>query len=138
VLRRLNVLETFNGGKFVQIAMQTGASTVALPAAGGGQVSGAISSGTWVQANLSTPQIALLNQAYDALKESVYGALVVQTRLKPYFDSVQLQIDATGIHFDASAAITMVQGKAATDSLGAVGDLVDLQKYAGQMTRVVG
>ena len=48
----------------------------------------------WVRASgatnavsFSAEQQALLQQAYDALKNSVYGALVVQTRLKPYLGS---------------------------------------------------
>lgn len=43
----------------------------------------------------------LLDAAYAALKESVYGALVMQTRLKPYLDQISLSIgeiiDANGI-----------------------------------------
>ena len=31
------------------------------------------------------------------LRETVYGALVMQTRLKPYLDAVTLSIDANGM-----------------------------------------
>lgn len=99
----------------------------------------------WVQASGSTnvvsysaEQETLIHQAYDALKASVYGALVVQTRLELYLDSIALVIDETGVRFDASATIVMAQGKAATDVYNAVGDLIDLQKYAGETVRAVG
>jgi hypothetical protein len=39
----------------------------------------------------------LLDAAYAALKESVYGALVMQTRLKPYLDQISLSIGESGI-----------------------------------------
>ena len=38
-------------------------------------------------------QLALLDQAYSALKESVYDALLPQTRLKPYLDDIGLMLD---------------------------------------------
>ena len=40
---------------------------------------------------------ALLDAAYAALKESVYGALVMQTRLKPYLDQINLSIGESGM-----------------------------------------
>lgn len=99
----------------------------------------------WVRANgntnavsFSAQQQALIEQAYNALRDSVYGALVVQTRLKPYIDSIGLQIAESGIHFDPSAAIALVEGKAAIDPLNAVADLIDLQKYASQTVSTVG
>lgn len=42
------------------------------------------------------PQLTLLDRAYSALKESVYDALIVQTRLKPYLDDIGLALDAGG------------------------------------------
>lgn len=99
----------------------------------------------WVRASgntntvsFSTEQAALIQQAYDALKESVYGALITQTRLKPYLDSIQLSVDETGVHFDITAAVALVETKATTDSLNAVTDLIDLQKYATTTASAVG
>jgi hypothetical protein len=51
----------------------------------------------------SDQQADFINQAYDALKGSVYGALVTQTRLKPYLDSIGLVIDESGVRFDTTA-----------------------------------
>ena len=86
----------------------------------------------------SAPQKNLLDQAYEALKDSVYGALVVQTRLKPYLDSIGLVINETGVHFDTMATIAMVHDRATTDALNAVADLIDLHKYAGDTAFAVG
>ena len=44
------------------------------------------------------------NQGYDALKCSVYAALLLQTRLKPYLNTIQLNFDDTGFRFDTAAA----------------------------------
>ena len=46
--------------------------------------------------------------AYAALKDSVYGALVLQTRLRPYLDAVDLIIDQSGIRFDTTAVQTLL------------------------------
>jgi 4'-phosphopantetheinyl transferase EntD len=46
--------------------------------------------------NMSGDQPALLDRAYTALKESVYDALIPQTRLKPYLDDISLALDAEG------------------------------------------
>ena len=73
---------------------------------------------------------SLLNQSYAALKESVYSALATQTRLKPYLDSVELVIDADGIRFDTSALSARLDAGKAADFKSAVGDLVDLNRYA--------
>ena len=45
-------------------------------------------------------QPSLMLAAYEALRDSVYAALVVQTRLKPYLNSIELVIDETGMRLD--------------------------------------
>jgi|GEM_PF-4398282 len=79
-----------------------------------------------------------MNQAYDALQESVYGALVVQTRLRPYFDDVSLVIDDSGIHLDATPVSAALLAKAAVNRYDAVGDLLDLQKYSDNFFQGLG
>ena len=83
-------------------------------------------------------QAPIMLSAYESLRQSVYGALVVQTRLKPYLDAVELQIDATGVHFDVTATIAMVQSETVVDPVNAVTDLIDLQKYASTTTSAIG
>ena len=48
------------------------------------------------------PRKTLLDAAYAALKDSVYGALVMQTRLKPYLNGIGLSIDQSGIALNFS------------------------------------
>ncbi|MDP2142565.1 MAG: hypothetical protein Q8J80_00390 [Gallionella sp.] len=44
--------------------------------------------GSHISISMNFTQLSLLDQAYSALKESVYDSLVVQTRLKPYRDDI--------------------------------------------------
>ena len=78
---KLGILERFNGQTFLP-----------LPA-----------TGAKLEIDIYSTRASLLDAAYAALKESVYGALVMQTRLKPYLDAVTLHLDAGGIRLDFSA-----------------------------------
>lgn len=73
----------------------------------------------------------MIDQAYDSLKDSVYGSLVMQTRLKPYLDQIELVIDDNGLRLDASRLNQMLADKFATDPENALADLLDLDRYAG-------
>ncbi len=76
--------------------------------------------------------------AYEALKNSVYAALVTQTRLEPYLDAIELVIDESGVRFDTAAAVALVNTKAGADAYNAVADLIDLKKYADATLIAVG
>ena len=80
-LNKLSILERFNGQTFLPV-----------PAAGSTLV-----------IDFYTTREALLEASYTALRESVYGALVMQTRLKPYLDQISLSINENGIALDFSA-----------------------------------
>ncbi len=91
----VGVLEAFNGARFYSPMGS------AMPA---GQTGFVQPDGAWSY-SISPPQmqVDLLMQAYAALREGVYQALVMQTRMKPYLDAVELVIDESGIRFDATA-----------------------------------
>ena len=108
-LDKLSILERFNGQTFLTV-----------PAAG-----------TSLTMNIFDTRQALLDQSYAALKESVYVALVVQTRLKPYLDSIELTINDTGIELDYSALTARLDAKKTIDPASAVLDLMDLRHYTG-------
>jgi len=115
------VLEAFNGSRFYA---QTGS---------------AMRAGQWVTVDNGVPhhnimppaqQTALLQQAYAALRESVYAALVVQTRLKPYLDAIELVIDENGVSFDTAALTTLLQSQHATSPKVAIEDLLELFRFS--------
>jgi Ca2+-binding RTX toxin-like protein len=125
----ISVLEVFNGTRFygtVGETMRVGQSATVV----NGQAA----------YTLTPPelQLELLQNAYNALRESVYGALVMQTRLKPYLDAVALTIDETGVHFDVSGIDSLVQARASADPLNAVADLLDMHWHGNQAMTAVG
>ena len=91
---------------------------------------------SWVE--IAAPQRAFLDTAYAALKDGVYGAMAMQTRLRPYLEAVELVIDANGVRFDTAALLAFAQARAGADRLNAVSDLVDLGRYAGDTARAIG
>lgn len=106
--QRLALLEAFNGQTFT--ALSAGTTRVQTGVAGQ----------------------AALEQSYRALFDSVYGALALQTRLRPYLDTVELVIDEQGIRLDASGIGVLARQRAQQDSLNAVADLVDLHELLPQ------
>ncbi|MCX7180568.1 MAG: calcium-binding protein, partial [Proteobacteria bacterium] len=75
-------------------------------------------------------QIALLEQSRAAIESSVYGGLVLQTRLKPYLDAINLNISESGVTLDYAGMMALLDVKKAGDLQNAVFDLLDLYKYA--------
>ena len=135
---KLHVLEAFNGQYFFNLpdtkSQTAGANIGITTTAGSGSSSGSATVGIVSTPTLSIQfaqqQLNLLNQAYNSLTESIYGALVLQTRLKPYLDLVNLVIDNNGIHLDATALNNNLASKTQTDPLNALSDMLDLDKYA--------
>ena len=81
---------------------------------------------------LSTDQIQLLQQSYDALKQSVYDGLVLQTRLKGYLEEISLSIDASGISLDFSGMDAALEAKYAVDPVNGLVDLIEIDRLLGQ------
>jgi len=104
---RIAVLEAFNGQNFV--ALKSTANTH-----------------VWTG---STRQ-RLLEESWSALEDSVYGALALQTRLKPYLDAVVLMIDGTGVRWDGSSLESLLIERRDVDLQQALFDLADLMVHA--------
>ncbi len=128
VAKMLDVLETFNGQTFLDFPDDGGVSlgngqrfNIVNP----GQAHGVTGWGV-VSPVLSAQHIQLLQQSYDALKQSVYDALALQTRLKGYLDTVGLIIDEDGIQFDFSGVDAAIDALAQTDHVNAFIDCLDL------------
>jgi Ca2+-binding RTX toxin-like protein len=124
----INVLEAFNGSRFY-------GTELGGPRPVGFAITSSTEQGTGTMAyhyyvSPVGEQVVLLQQAYAALKESVYDALVIQTRLKPYMDSIELALDETGVHFDTSGLEAMLASTRVSDPARAFDELALMNNYA--------
>jgi hypothetical protein len=136
--RTLHVLEAFNGQYFFNLPTQksqTASANWGMSVArssggdggGGGSMVGDLPEMMGLlRIQFSPAQLDLLQQAYDSLKESVYASLVMQTRLKPYLDQIELVIDDSGLRLDATALNQMLAAKKASDPENHLADRTDL------------
>jgi hypothetical protein len=139
--RKLHILEAFNGQYFFNLPEQKSQTDGAnwglriSAGSGGGSGSGAVAIEALptLHVNFSQAQLDLLQQAYDSLKESVYASLVMQTRLKPYLDQIELIIDEQGLRLDATRLNQMLADRRAADPENYLADLLDLDRYAGAL-----
>jgi len=97
------------------------------------QVGGTSLGGFETELVFSTQQRDLLDNAYAILRQSVYDALVQQTRLRPYMDAIELVIDENGLSLDFGAMHALLADKKAVDPLGAWADLVEIHHFSGPM-----
>lgn len=112
---KIHVLEAFNGQYFFDLP-ETAGGALQITATGLREGSSTHSGASVLLGgparifvvSYSQAQLELLQQGYDALKKSVYEALVVQGHLQTYLDAVQLTIGVDGIEFDFSAMEAML------------------------------
>ena len=75
----------------------------------------------------------VINLNYDTVFGAVYSSLVLQTRLKPYIDGVELTYTPEGkIAWDASEAINLIEASIAADETNGLIALIELTKYSGE------
>ncbi|MFU6378777.1 hypothetical protein ACM792_26610, partial [Metapseudomonas otitidis] len=134
LLERIKALEVFNGQNFLRFG-KVGATANSLTLSFGmgttnGTTTYAIKDGSVVinedRLGLNAGQAGLLNQAYEALKKSIYDGLLLQTRLKPYVDQIGLNITDTGIALDYSEMTKLFEQTAVTSATKAFNDALDL------------
>ncbi|WP_181049731.1 Ig-like domain-containing protein [Marinobacter persicus] len=139
VTKLVGLLEQFNGMTFVDIepeGVRTGADefiSISTNSSGPDGVSvhrlyGATQD---VYVPLSSAQINFLEQAYESLRSSVYDGLLLQTRLKPYMDAINLGMNGAGLAFDFSNVTATLESHFDEAPSEAVRDLLDLQRMAG-------
>lgn len=104
---RIAILEAFNAQNYATLR-KTGTTTV------------------WTG---STRQ-RLLRESWSALEEAVYGALALQTRLKPYLDAIDLVIDASGVRLDGAELQALLSQRFALEPRQTLLDLADLGVHA--------
>ena len=143
VLRRIGVLQAFNGAAFVDFTLTRQKSTGGGSGSGGGGGGGG---GTYNpdadeyfgKVSLQAHQVTFMNQAYDALVASVYRGLALQTRLRPYLDAIDLVVDETGVRFDSTTLQSMAQATWAATPTKALEDMVELVRFATPTLQAVG
>jgi Ca2+-binding RTX toxin-like protein len=65
--------------------------------------------------------------------DSVYSALVTQTRLKPYIDQIQLSITGAGIALDLGDVLISLQNRIDADNVNGMTDLLEFSRFVGPM-----
>ena len=127
----VSVLEAFNGERFYRIADGARPATAGMTMIqGGGGGSGTVG-GPKFTLRPPAAQLALLQQSYEALKDSIYGTLVTQTRLKPYLSSIEVTLtESGGIELSGGALAAKLESNRAVDARGALVDLIELNRYA--------
>ncbi|PPK76541.1 hypothetical protein B0F87_103148 [Methylobacter tundripaludum] len=140
--RLLKTLEAFNGRDFAPIASNSGSTTLAAfstsaPAGGSGSGFG-LDIDTPVMYNMQQARLNLLNQSYNSLAASVYDSLILQTRLKPYLDSISLTLTDGGIGLDFSALDSLLASQHSGNANTAVGDLLELRRLMGDKLEAAG
>jgi Ca2+-binding RTX toxin-like protein len=79
-----------------------------------------------------------LNAAYTALREAVYGALVIETRLKPYLDAIELVVDDQGLRFDLTKLSALIASTQSSDISKAITDVLELSQLTGSTMFTIG
>jgi Ca2+-binding RTX toxin-like protein len=124
---RLRVVEAFNGRPFFTFPGETtqGARVGVLTQAGGAGQPGTLS------LSLMAGHTPAIERSYQALRDSVYGALAVQTRLKPVLHELHLTVDTEGrIVADTSGMQAALQARVDADAVSGIEDLVDFARYS--------
>jgi Ca2+-binding RTX toxin-like protein len=138
VNRVLHVTEAFNGEYFHQApgaGGETRSATEGLAVYWGGSAHyyNLAKDGRPVLAiTLHQAQTDPLYAAYATIRESAYRSLVLQTRLQPLLDLVQTTVDGDGNETTDTAFLDReLQRRIEADPVAGLGDLLDINKYAG-------
>ncbi|WP_160016465.1 calcium-binding protein, partial [Pseudomonas sp. 8BK] len=144
-LEKIKILEIFNGQSFFNFAKEEtqnsdGSSAVSVAFMSGSTTrrssgaTGSIPTGTRTiyiteeDLTVNAGQSALLDSAYQALRESVYNGLLLQTRLKPYVNSIELTASEAGIQLDYSGLVQSLVDTGVADPVKAIIDSSDLRQ----------
>lgn len=90
---RIHVLEAFYGSYFFAVPGQTqeGAGArvgISVDYSGSTALNAANKNKPALVINYAQPQLDMLNQDYQSLRQTIYDGLILQTRLKPYIDKI--------------------------------------------------
>jgi Ca2+-binding RTX toxin-like protein len=125
---QLTALEQFNGRSFFRFPWETQPGQNAMT----GMTLYTDSEGRpAIRIAMNGNQLGLLDQAWQALRQSVYDGLLLQTRLQPYVDAMGLLLNEEGVRLNFSGVEQAFQAHFETAPGEAVRDLLDLQRIAG-------
>ncbi|MCX7146573.1 MAG: hypothetical protein NT042_10310, partial [Sulfuritalea sp.] len=138
VNRVIHVAEAFNGEYFYNApgaSSETRGATEGMSVYYGGSayhLNLAHDGRPVVGISLNDAQITPLYAAYASLRESAWRSLVLQTRLQPLLDRVQTVTDEQGRETTDTSLLTReLQHRIEADPVAGLGDLLDIDKYAG-------
>ncbi|MCX7086903.1 MAG: putative Ig domain-containing protein [Methylococcales bacterium] len=128
----LYVLEAFNGRYFFNLPN--------APQLGGGAIAGLTASTVGVNGSIlgtltvsyTSEQIHLFDQAYESLRNSVYNALLPQTRLKSMLDSIGLVLHGDAITLDYTAVQQHLQNTLTSNAVNGITDMLEFNHFAQQ------
>ena len=110
IANELTILERFNGTTFNTVPTGTGASATV---------------------NIWYTSTDLLQSSYNALQQSVFASLELQTALQPYLNAISLTTTATGMSLNFSGLDALLASNQVANPAGALSDLIELNQYAG-------
>ncbi|MDP3744638.1 MAG: calcium-binding protein, partial [Methylotenera sp.] len=140
--QKVHILEAFNGNYFFGLptspteGAKTGLSikdinSATTPPDGGSGMLTAIP----IEISYDQSQLDLLQQSYDALKSSVYDALLLQTRFKPLLDQINLVIDTNGIRLDFTQVTSSFDQKFIDNPQSGLIDLIEFNSVTKEMLK---
>ncbi|WP_139207494.1 calcium-binding protein, partial [Phytopseudomonas flavescens] len=141
LLEMVRVLEVFNNQNFFEfqsttqnertgIVLATYKAGAQSRSGGGGIILGGTVYLTEEDFSFGPQQEANIRKAYQALLDSVYDGLLLQTRLKPYMDAVSISLGQTGVSLDFSGALEALTEVHASDPVKAI---VDMSEFASSV-----
>ena len=133
----LDTLEKFNGRYFFnfdRVALRQQSATVSYSVNDPTQPqnNGLQSPIKIIPLPIAQGQLDLLTQSYNALKQSVYDGLLLETRLKPYMATIGIVTDTAGnVTLDFSALEAALNQSVQRDMKLGIQDIFDLARVTG-------
>jgi len=78
--------------------------------------------------SLSAPQMAFIEQAYDALKQSIYDGLLLQTRLAPLTDSIEIEVVDGALKLNFAPMEALMHQAVDANAVNGLTDLIDFNR----------
>ncbi|MCK5188891.1 MAG: hypothetical protein KAR12_02420, partial [Methylococcales bacterium] len=84
-----------------------------------------------INVTIAQAQLDLLQQSYDALKQSVYDSLLPQTRFKPFLSAINLTFNEGEFGLDYSAMQSQFEARIKDNNLEGLKELIEFSDVMG-------